>query len=118
MILKTKHLTLHTASGAEMQRFIAAQTDANLKKAYQEMLRGCLEHPEQWEWHALWMIERNDGVHVGELSFKGLAPDGGAEIGYGVLEEHRGRGYATEAVGAYVYGVAFGLSFPLHCKDD
>ena len=32
--------------------------------------------------------------------FKGLREDGITEIGYGILEEHRGQGYATESVQA------------------
>ena len=83
-----------------MEAFIASQTDEGLKAAYTEMLESCLRHPDQWEWYAMWMIELKDGTHVGELCFKGLGPDGAAEIGYGISEEYRGRGYATEAVKA------------------
>ena len=66
------------------------------------MLEGSLQHPEQWLWYAIWTIARKDGVPVGDLCFKGFNPDGSVEIGYGILEEHRGRGYATEAVSAAV----------------
>ncbi len=62
------------------------------------MLEGCLEHPDQWDWYAMWMIEKKDGTHIGDLCFKGLEPNGTAEIGYGILEEYQGQGYATEAV--------------------
>ena len=102
MVLHTKRLMLHTASQEEMRRFIDAQTDSALASAFEEMLRGCLSHPEQWDWYAIWMIERKDGAHVGELSFKGLAADGASEIGYGISEAFRNRGYATEAVDAAV----------------
>ena len=83
-----------------MEKFIASQTVEELKAAYTEMLDGCLEHPGQWEWHAIWMIELKDGTHIGELCFKGLDSGGVAEIGYGVAEEYQGQGYATEAVKA------------------
>lgn len=66
------------------------------------MLEGCLNHPGQWNWYAMWMIERRDGTHVGDLCFKGPPANGAVEIGYGILEEYRGRGYATEAVRAAV----------------
>lgn len=102
MKLETARLTIHAASQEEMLRFIGVQTDAVLAAAYREMLRGCLEHPDARLWHALWMIERKDGTHVGELSFKGFQADGTVEIGYGISEAFRGRGYATEAVGAAV----------------
>ncbi len=102
MKIETERLTIYTASQDEMVRFIEKQTDAILITAYREMLSGCLDHPESWEWHAIWMIEQKDGTHVGDLSFKGLHPDGSVEIGYGITEENRGRGYAAEAVNAVV----------------
>ena len=85
-----------------MTAFIAAQSDAVLKSAYTEMLDGCLSHPDQWEWYAMWMIELKDGTHVGELCFKGITENGVTEIGYGIAADYRGRGYATEAVSALV----------------
>lgn len=102
MVLETERFRIHTASRDEMQRFIEAQSDAVLKTAYREMLQGSLDHPDQWEWYSIWMIERKDGAHVGDLCFKGLNADGSVEIGYGILDEQQGKGYATEAVGAAV----------------
>ena len=99
-MLETRRLKIHAASQEAMERFIEAQTVEALKAAYTEMLNGCLAHPDQWEWHAIWMIERKDGTHVGELCFKGLSANGVAEIGYGISEEYRNNGYATEAVKA------------------
>lgn len=97
-MIETKRLKIYAASAEQMEVFIAAQSVDVLKAAYTEMLQGALAHPEQWEWYALWMIERKDGTHVGELCFKGIDPAGSAEIGYGIAENHQGRGYATEAV--------------------
>jgi len=85
-----------------MEEFIALQTSDILKTAYSDMLEGAIEHEEQWEWYAIWMIELTDGDHVGELCFKGLDEDGSVEIGYGILERYRGNGYATEAVKAII----------------
>ena len=101
-LIETARLTLHAASQEEMRRFIDSQTDPVLAAAYREMLQGCLDHPEARLWHALWMIERKDGTHVGELSFKGFNADGSVEIGYGISAPFRGHGYATEAVAAAV----------------
>jgi len=100
MHLETKRLRLHIAAQDEMERFIETQTDDVMITAYREMLQGCLDHPEQWEWYAMWMIEREDGAHVGDLCFKGFGADGSVEIGYGIDEEYQGNGYATEAVNA------------------
>ena len=85
-----------------MQGAIDNEPDADLKAAFSEMLEGCLADPERWEWHAIWSVELKNGTHVGDLSFKGLSPEGLAEIGYGVLPEHQGHGYAAEAVRAAV----------------
>ena len=79
---------------------IASEQDEELKKAYTEMLEGCLRRPGQWDWYAIWMIEKTDGTHIGDLCFKGLQENGIAEIGYGILEAFQGQGYATEAVRA------------------
>lgn len=102
MTIETNRLRIHTTSREEMRRIIDSQTDDVLQKAYQEMLQGSLDHPEQWEWYAIWTIERKDGSNVGDLSFKGFNDDGSVEIGYGINETHQGQGYATEAVNAAV----------------
>lgn len=101
-MIETERLKLYAASRAQMEAFIASQNYDELKAAYTEMLEGCLAHPGQWEWYAVWMVERKDGTHVGELCFKGLDANGSAEIGYGVQPEYEGCGYATEAVAAAV----------------
>ena len=100
--LNTERLIIYTASRAEMQEIIDGQADEILKTAYREMLQGSLDHPDQWEWYTVWIIERKNGSKVGDLCFKGLGTNGATEIGYGILEEYQGQGYATEAVGAAV----------------
>ena len=99
-MIRTERLTIYPASREQMEAMIASEQEEELKKAYTEMLEGCLRHPDQWDWYAMWMIEKTDGTHIGDLCFKGLREDGIAEIGYGILEGHRGQGYATEAVQA------------------
>ena len=99
-MIETNRLKIFAASQDMMEAFIEAQTVDVLKAAYTEMLNGCLEHPDQWEWYAVWMIELKNGTHIGELCFKGLSADGITEIGYGINEEYRNNGYATEAVRA------------------
>ena len=100
MLCETIRLKIYPASQSAMEKFIGEQTVDALKAAYTEMLTGCLEHPEQWEWYAIWFIELKDGTHIGELCFKGLNSNGTVEIGYGILEKYQGKGYATEAVKA------------------
>lgn len=99
-IIETERIRIYPASREQMEVMIASETDAELQKAYREMLEGCRRNPDRWEWHAMWMIELPDGTHIGDLCFKGLDASGTAEIGYGILEEYQGQGYATEAVQA------------------
>ena len=101
-MIETNRLKIYAASKEQMETFITAQSIDVLKAAYSEMLEGCLAHPNQWEWYAIWMIELKDGTHVGELCFKGITEEGTAEIGYGIAEDYQGCGYATEAVSALV----------------
>ena len=99
-MLNTDRLRIYPASREQMEAMIASEQNEELKKAYTEMLEGFLRHPDQWDWYAMWMIEKTDGTHIGDFCFKGLREDGIAEIGYGILEEYQGQGYATEAVQA------------------
>ena len=99
-MIRTERLCIYPTSWKQMEAMIASEQDEELKIAYTEMLEGCLRHPDQWDWYAIWMIEKTDGTHVGDLCFKGLRENGIAEIGYGILEEYRRQGYATEAVQA------------------
>ena len=101
-MIETKRLIIYSASREQMEAFIAAQSIDVLKTAYTEMLNGCLSHPDQWEWYAIWMIELKDGTHIGELCFKGIDESGSTEIGYGIAENFQGCGYATEAIMAAV----------------
>ena len=88
-MIETKRLRIYPSTQNQMEAFIAAQTNDALKAAHSEMLEGCLKHPDIWEWYAMWMIELNNGTHIGELCFKGLDANGVAEIGYGILEMPR-----------------------------
>ena len=97
-MLEADRLVIYAASEKEMNQIIEAEKDEELRQAYREMLQGSLEHEDDWGWYALWLIVRKDGSHIGNLSFKGIPEDGTAEIGYGISEEYRGLGYATEAL--------------------
>lgn len=57
-------------------------------------------NPEQELWDGT-LIEKATDTAVGQLGCKGLPDENGVvEIGYGLNPEARGRGYATEIVGA------------------
>lgn len=68
-MVTTERLRLYPADALQMEKAIVEVQDEGLKKAYEEMLTGCIAHPEQWGWYAMWMIERRDGEHVGDLCF-------------------------------------------------
>ena len=97
-MMENERIRIYPASQEQMEKFIASETDEELKKAYSEMREGCLAHPREWDWYAMWMIEKPDGTHIGDLCFKGIEAGRNPEIGYGILEEYRGQGFATEAV--------------------
>ena len=101
-MIETKRLKIFAASREQMEAVIAAETDEVLRIAYTEMRNGALTHPDQWEWYAIWMIERKDGTHIGDLCFTGIDESGSTEIGYGISDKYQGFGYATEAVSALV----------------
>lgn len=100
MRILTKRLEITPATDEEMRELIARTQDDGLKAAYGEMLSGGLAHPAERLWYVAWLIRAQGGKTVGDLCFKGLSPDGKIEIGYGIDEESRNRGYATEAVNA------------------
>ena len=101
-MIKTNRLTLRPATDDELRKIIAEEPEKELKKAYGEMLAGCLAEPEKRVWYAPWLLELSDGTRIGDLCFKGLSDRGVTEIGYGLLPEYFGHGYATEAVTAAV----------------
>ena len=99
-MIRTERLRLCPASDHEMKEIIVSQSDEILKQAYGEMLSGCLEHPDQRVWYAVWLMELEEGTCVGTLCFKGLGDDGMVEVGYGVEPAYEGKRVATEAVSA------------------
>jgi len=99
-MVRTKRLRIHPLSDEEMARMVEGEEDEGLKQAYGEMLAGCRTNPGKRLWHAVWAIEGLRGERVGNLSFKGVSAEGVTELGYGIEEGHRGKGYATEAVKA------------------
>ena len=62
-------------------------------------------HPGEYGWGVWYFLLRDDlsgsRVAIGNGGFKGPpTAEGAVEIGYSLLVEHHGKGYATEAIGA------------------
>ena len=58
--------------------------------------------------HGFAVVDRDTGSVIGNASFTGPPDEGGTvEIAYGIVPQHQGRGYATEAAAALV-AFAFG----------
>ena len=85
-----------------MRGLIKQETDMHMISAYAEMLEGSLKHPQEQQWYAVWGIRLKSGEWVGDLCYKGGPINGAVEIGYGIVEAHQGKGYATEAVSASI----------------
>ena len=100
-VIKTKRLVIRPMSDSEIEKLAETSGSDELRAAYGEMLSGCRRDPERRIWYAPWsMTLKSDNTRVGDLGFKGPAKDSAVEIGYGVLPEYEGCGYATEAVRA------------------
>src|SRR6185436_2050549 len=110
LILTTAHLIL-IASTSELRRM-----ENNDRLHFARLLNASI--PESWPmplddihpmdpqavgWGAWYFVRSNGLVAVGCGTFKGKpSVDGTVEVGYSVLPEYQGRGFATMAVGALV----------------
>lgn len=101
--LKSKRLVISPMSDEELKLLIAETTTDELKQAYQEMLDGCLNDPQNRLWYTAWKINlKGSQERIGSAGFKGPAKKHSVEIGYGVDAGYEGKGYATEAVKAII----------------
>ena len=98
----TERLLIRPMTDAELQHLISETTDADLAKAYTEMLDGALKFPDSRLWYTAWMLSPKEDPEtpIGDLCFKGPQQKGGVEIGYGMKEGYEGHGFMTEAVKA------------------
>ncbi|WP_125144134.1 GNAT family N-acetyltransferase [Clostridium transplantifaecale] len=99
ILVKTERLCIEPQNIEEMNALYHSEKDSGMKQAYHEMIETMQSLPGREEWGSNWRITLSGGTQVGEIGFKG-APDaeGAVELGYGIGEEFRRNGYATEAV--------------------
>ena len=105
MRLETQRLVL-APWGAEELRALSTPVGwpddelAELIELYESWLRS---DPAVLGYGPWVVVEREKQAVVGSVGFVGRAnEDGEIELGYGIVEEHRNRGYATEAAAALV----------------
>ena len=105
--LKTKRLMILPMTDEELENLIRVTDSSELKQAYQEMLDGCRQNPNQRIWYTAWKIclkenKKEVGKQIGDIGFKGPAEHYSVEIGYGIDTDYEGNGYATEAAKAMI----------------
>ena len=62
-----------------------------------------LKDPSLYTWGSWLIVRKSDSQVIGDAGFKGKPDDQRrVEVGYGLLEHYRGRGYATEAMTALI----------------
>ena len=59
----------------------------------------------QLAWRVRVIVERSSNTVVGSINLKGQPVDGDVEIGWGLKDDARGKGYATEASEAVIHWV-------------
>ena len=67
-----------------------------------DVLRGFVEHPRDAPFGLYAIRHLADGLLVGGIGFFGPPRDGVAELGFGLVESARGRGFAREALTAAI----------------
>ena len=98
--IDTPHLTLIPQTVAGVLAMIAAMAPEDRAEVSDAWLAG-LDQPGAEPWMlGFKVVERASGAEIGSCGFKAPPADGMVELAYGVAEEFRGRGYATEAAAA------------------
>lgn len=107
--LNAKQLLLAVEDFQQLEREIGlsitqTKLDEEMQYAMQVRRRKVLEDEEHYMWLTNWMIVTVDTNHiVGFVMLKGRPNKvGNVIIGYGIENEYRRKGYATEAIGGLI----------------
>jgi len=91
--LRGSRLTLEALGADELERVRWLREEEDARALFVQRLR---EDPDSRGWWA-WLATLPDGEQIGSGGFGGRpGPNRRLTVGYGVHEEHRGNGYATE----------------------
>ena len=78
--------------------------DPDIAYAFEKAYYEATNDPDRYFWFTSWeLILTAESEIVGGLCFKGPPDENGlVEVGYGIYETHRGKGYATEGLEALI----------------
>lgn len=97
-VLRTERLVLRPATAASAPDLLCPRPNGFPRTDDASMLAGVLAGGD--DGHGVYVVELQ-GEPIGTVGCAGgLSPDGDQEVGYGLVPSARGRGLATEAVGA------------------
>ncbi len=107
--LNLEHFRLMLAGMDEMEHALGLKSsglilDENTQKAMDGLYKLAMDNRDKYLWYTNWQIIFSDeNISVGSACFKG-APGitGEVEIGYGLNDNYRGRGFMAEAIKAIV----------------
>lgn len=94
----------HEALGALLAARVPGRWPPDLwtDAALNHLLAWMASDPDAHGWGAWYVVRREGTLLIGAVGLKGRPKDGTAEIGYTLVAEAHGKGYATEAAHALV----------------
>ena len=99
--VKSKRLLLTPLNAKELEAEEVRETDELLRGALSEMRRNVEQNPEEALWYTAWRITlKKSGEALGLIGFHGMPVNKTLELGINIFTEHRGNGYAQEAISA------------------
>ncbi len=114
---RTERLVLRVLDESDAKNILLLNSDPEVLKYVHDVPFADVEAARTWiaDIHkqlplgiGRWAIEANDGAWIGRCSLR-RQPDGEVLMGYRLLREHWGRGYASEAV-----RLMLDLAFKIH----
>lgn len=104
LTLEQFYLLLHGLNQLEREMgwdFSGELLDTHTQQAMEMLYGEALSHPENYYWYTNWQIVlKSQNIAIGSACFMGEPScDGIVEVGYGINESFRNKGYMTEAIG-------------------
>lgn len=97
--VKSQRLIIAPMNEKELALAVDSETDQTLKVKLSEMRRGVADHPDQALWYTGWRISlKQSGQAVGIIAFQGMQQDRTVSLSFDIDPQHRGNGYAVEAI--------------------